>query len=296
MPRFGAHMSVAGGLEQALFRGDSIGCDTVQLFLRSPTRWDASPLDDDQVAAFQAAREATDIHPIVAHGAYLINLASPKQGLWRRSLATLMDDLGRCNRLGITRYVLHPGAHTGSGEVAGLERVAEAVQAALAASDGDVHLLLENTAGQGTTLGYRLEHLAEILDRVGRRDRLGICIDTAHAVAAGYGLAEADAYAGFWARVRDIFGIARVGCLHLNDSLREEGSRIDRHTHIGEGHVGLEAFRRLVNDPALQDVPMILETPKGDDMLEDIRNLMVLRGLCGEDKESGRSGVPEQAG
>ncbi len=285
MPRFGAHMSVAGGLEQALFRGNSIGCDTIQLFLRAPTRWQAPPLTDSQVDAFQAAREATGIDPIVVHGSYLINLASPKTSLWRRSLSTLVDDLKRCQRLGIDRYVLHPGAHTGAGETAGLAKVAEAIQAALAETDAGVRLLLENTAGQGTTLGHRLEQLAEVLDVVDDGGRVGVCIDTTHAVAAGYHLAESEEYARFWATVDRLFGIQAVGCLHFNDSLCPEGSRVDRHTHIGEGHVGLEAFRHLVNDSALQHVPMILETPKGEDMLEDIRNLAVLRGLL--DDESG---------
>jgi len=280
MPRLGAHMSVAGGLAQALFRGDSIGCDTIQLFLRAPTRWSAPPLNEAQVAVFGAAREATGIHPIVVHGSYLINLASPQMALWRRSLATLIDDLQRCQRLGIDRYVLHPGAHTGSGEAAGLAKVAEAVRLALGESEGDGRLLLENTAGQGSSLGHRLEQLAEILDGVADKRRVGICIDTAHAVAAGYQLADREGFTSFWARVGELFGMEGLGCLHLNDSLRQEGSRIDRHTHIGEGHVGLEAFRSLVNDPALQDVPMILETPKGADMLEDIRNLALLRGLC----------------
>lgn len=288
MPRLGAHMSVAGGLEQALFRGDSIGCDTIQLFLRAPTRWNAPSLTDEQVTAFEAAREATGIYPIVAHGAYLINLASPNRGLWRRSLATVVDDLERCHRLGIDRYVLHPGAHTGSGEAAGLAKVAEAVRIALEQTDNGVRLLLENTAGQGTSLGHRLEHLVAIVDGVKQPDQVGICIDTAHAVAAGYHLADVDGYAGFWARVRGLLGEGRVGCLHLNDSLRLEGSRIDRHTHIGEGHVGLEAFKRLVNDPTLQDVPMILETPKGEDMLKDIRNLALLRSLQVEhDRDDG---------
>lgn len=279
MPRLGAHMSVAGGLDQALFRGDSIGCDTVQLFLRAPTRWEAPPLTDDDVDAFQAAREATGLAPIVVHGSYLINLASPKAALWRRSVAALIDDLGRCRRLGIDRYVLHPGAHTGSGEAAGVAKVAQAIQAALAETDAGVRLLLENTAGQGTTLGHRLEQLAEVLGVVGDGKRVGVCVDTAHAVAAGYHLAESEDYARFWATADQLFGIQAVGCLHLNDSLRHAGSRVDRHTHIGEGHVGLTAFRHLVNDSALQHVPMILETPKGEDMLEDIRNLAVLRGL-----------------
>ncbi len=285
MPRFGAHMSIAGGLDQALFRGNSIGCDTIQLFLRSPTRWKAPPLEQEDVLAFRAAREATGIAPIVAHGAYLINLASPKQGLWRRSLATLIDDLARCRRLGIEAYVLHPGAHTGSGEKAGLSRVVEAVRRAFEETDADVQLLLENTAGQGTTLGHQLEHLARIIEGAGWPKRLGVCIDTAHAVAAGYALAGAEAYKAFWAAVDELLGIERVGCLHLNDSLLERGSRVDRHTHIGEGHVGLDGFRRLVNDPALQEVPMILETPKGEDMLEDIRNLALLRSLCDQDDD-----------
>ncbi|MGC9361239.1 MAG: deoxyribonuclease IV [Anaerolineae bacterium] len=296
MPRFGAHMSVAGGLDQALFRGNSIGCDTIQLFLRSPTRWEAAPIEPEDVLAFQAARRATDITPIVAHGSYLINLASAKKALWRRSLSTLIDDLGRCQRLGLDAYVLHPGAHTGSGEEAGLLRVTEAIRRALQAFDGDVQLLLENTAGQGTSLGYRLEHLGKIIEGAGWPERLGICIDTAHAVAAGYTLAGAEAYASFWETVDRLVGIERVGCLHLNDSLGDQGSRVDRHAHIGEGHVGVDGFRRLVNDPALQKVPMILETPKGEDMLEDIRNLALLRSLCDQGEEPHLQGAKRREG
>jgi deoxyribonuclease IV len=285
MPRLGAHMSVAGGLDQALFRGNSVGCDTIQLFLRSPTRWQAAPVAPEAVLDFEAAREATGIAPIVAHAAYLINLASPERSLWRRSLSTLIDDLGRCERLGLDAYVLHPGAHTGSGEEAGLARVTEAIRHALQAFDGHVRLLLENTAGQGTSLGHRLEHLATIIANAGWPERLGICIDTAHAVAAGYALAGAEAYERFWETADELVGIERVGCLHLNDSLRDRGSHVDRHTHIGEGYVGLDAFRRLVNDPALQSIPMILETPKSEDMLEDIRNLALLRSLCDQDDD-----------
>jgi len=279
-PRLGAHMSIAGGPDKALLRGHSIGCDTVQIFTRNASRWRSKDLTPTQIEDFQQAQADTGIHPIVAHSSYLINLASPDDDLWERSLNALILEMGRCHQLGISEYVLHPGAHKGTGEEAGLHRIARALNAAISATAGTgVTIALENTAGQGSSLGYRFEHLAWLMERVERSERLGVCFDTAHALAAGYEFRQAETYAAMWEHFNDLIGIEQLRVIHLNDSKRDRGSRIDRHEHIGRGFVRLGAFRRLVNDPHLCHVPMFLETPKGPDMIKDISNLAVLRSL-----------------
>ena len=279
-PRLGAHMSIAGGPANALLRGQRIGCETVQMFTRSANRWQSKELTPHQIEDFQQARVATGIHPVVAHSSYLINLATPDDYLWQRSLNALILEMGRCRRLGIRDYVLHPGAHKDSGEEAGLHRVAAGLDAALSATAGaEVTVLLENTAGQGSSLGYRFEHLAWLMERVEGRERLGVCFDTAHAFAAGYEFRQPETYAAMWQNFDDLIGLERLRAIHLNDSKRDLGSRVDRHEHIGKGFVGLKAFRMLVNDPRLRSLPMVLETPKGPDMAEDIENLALLRSL-----------------
>jgi deoxyribonuclease-4 len=268
----------------ALTRGDSIGCDTIQMLVRNANRWSAPPLTAEQVDAFAEARQTTGITPIVVHSSYLINLASPQDALWHRSLNALIEEMERCRRLSIGAYVLHPGAHTGSGEEAGLLRVVAALDAAFEETAGSpVRVLLEITAGQGTVLGARFEELAWIADEVAAGQRVGVCFDTAHAFAAGYDFGTPEAYAAMWASFDETIGLDRLGALHLNDSRRELGSRVDRHAHIGEGEIGLAAFALLVNDPELRRAPMILETPKGPDLAEDIENLARLRGLIGAD-------------
>ncbi|TEU13657.1 MAG: deoxyribonuclease IV [Anaerolineales bacterium] len=279
-PRLGAHMSIAGGPANALLRGHSIGCDAVQIFTRNANRWRSKELTSQQIKDFQQARAATGIHPIVAHSSYLINMATPDDDLWRRSVEALILEMRRCQQLGVRDYVLHPGAHRGSGEEAGLERIAAALSAALSATAGaEVRVLLENTAGQGSGLGYTFEHLAWLMAHTEGTERLGVCFDTAHALAAGYEFRQAESYAAMWEHFCDIIGLERLHAIHLNDSKRDLASRVDRHEHIGKGYVGLEAFRMLVNDPRLRSVPMLLETPKGPDMLEDVENLALLRDL-----------------
>ena len=282
--RLGAHMSIAGGPAKALTRGHSIACDTIQMFTRSSNRWQSKELTEEQIADFEAARQETGIHPIVAHSSYLINLGSSDDALWAKSRDALIIELGRCHRLGIADYVLHPGAHTGSGEEAGLTRVAEGLTGALrATNDSAVRILLETTAGQGTSLGCHFEQLAELIERAtaagALSSRLGVCFDTAHALASGYEFRDQASYDAMWREFESILGIDRLGALHLNDSKRDLGSRVDRHEQIGQGFVGLQAFRMLVNDPRLSTVPMLLETPKGPDLKEDIENLALLRGL-----------------
>ncbi len=278
--RLGAHESIAGGLHKAFDRAASVGCDALQIFVKPNRSWAVPPLSEEDVKLFRAKAEATAIRPVVAHTSYLLNLASPKDDLWRKSIDTLVIELERCDRLGIPWLVLHPGAHVGQGEEAGLARMARAL--------GEVHratqtlqtqVLLETTAGQGTKLGYRFEHLAWLLDQTPEGERLGICLDTCHVFAAGYELRTPQGYATTMEAFDERVGLDRLKTLHLNDSKGELGSRKDRHEHIGEGHIGLAGFRHLLNDPRLADLPGLLETPKSDDLHEDEENLAVLRRL-----------------
>ncbi|MGI6368538.1 MAG: deoxyribonuclease IV [Anaerolineae bacterium] len=280
-------MSIAGEPANALRAGARIGCDTIQMFTRSPNRWSGPPLSDQQVQSFHAVRSATGIEPVIAHSAYLINLASPDEALLTRSLDLAADELERVSRLAIDGYVLHPGAHTGAGELPGLERIARALTMLLAdPRSGSSRILLETTSGAGTHLGYRLEHLAWLLAHVDAgAERLGVCIDTAHLFGAGYSLTSAADYGSFWAEFEALITLPRLGAIHLNDSKKALGSRGDRHEQLGEGLIGVEAFYRLVNDARLQQVPMILETPKSDDLHEDVRNLALLRELVGMYRE-----------
>jgi deoxyribonuclease-4 len=284
-PRLGAHMSIAGGPANALRRGHSIACDAIQLFTHAPNRWKAPALTTEQVDEFHRVRRHTGIDAIVVHSPYLINLGSPDEGLWRRSIDALIDDLVRCQRLGVVDYVLHPGAHMGAGVESGLARVARGLDAALCALDDDaLRILLETTAGQGTGLGHRFEQLVAIIDMARMGHQLGVCLDTAHVMAAGYEFGDAESYAAMWAHFDGVIGLERLRTTHLNDSQRERGSRVDRHEHIGKGSVGLEAFRLLVNDRRLWRAPMLLETPKTPDLADDVANLKLLRGLLNKDR------------
>ena len=267
----------------ALVRGHSINCDAIQMFVCSPNRWASRELTEEEITDFQRAKEETGISPIVAHSSYLINLGSPNEGLWQKSVNALVGQLRRCQQLGIKDFVLHPGSHSGSGEAEGLERVAAGLSAALeATSDTSVVILLETTAGQGTSLGYKFEHLAWLLGHAEPSERLGICLDTAHVLAAGYEFRQSESYRAMWADFDAIIGLDRLRAIHLNDSKRDLGSRVDRHEQIGQGFIGLEAFRLLVNDPRLRHVPMLLETPISSDMHEGIENLALLRSLITE--------------
>ncbi len=284
--RLGAHMSIAGGPAKALLRGRSIGCDAIQMFTRNANRWSSRDLTPKEISDFEEARIETKIDPIVAHSSYLINLATPDETLGAKSLRALITEMKRCKQLGIDSYVLHPGAHVGSGEEAGLARVAEALNVAFEATpDSNVVILLETTAGQGTGLGYKYEQLAWLIEHVEVTRRVGVCFDTAHALAAGYEFRQKESYEAMWQQFDAIIGLERLRAIHLNDSKRDLGSRVDRHEHIGQGFVGLEAFRLLVNDPALCHVPMLLETPKGPEMLEDVKNLVLLRSLIDSKRE-----------
>ena len=278
--KFGAHMSISGGLHKAFGHGERAGCDTIQIFSKNQQQWRGKPLTDQDIAQFKAEQQRTGFGPIVVHDSYLINLASPSDELWEKSIAAFADELERCAALGIPYLVTHPGAHTGSGEEAGLLREAEALNRLFEqGTGGDVMVLLETTAGQGSCLGHRFEHLARLIELTRRPERLGVCVDTCHILAAGYDIRTAEACAATLAEFDRVVGVERIKAFHLNDSQKDLGSRVDRHAHIGQGCVGLEGFRAIVNDPRFAGLPMILETPKGDDLAEDIENLAKLRDL-----------------
>ena len=276
-------MSIAGGCDRAVRAAQAIGFDTVQLFTKNNNQWHGKPLSAEDVATFRRVLRETRLRHATAHDCYLINLASPDADLYRRSVEAFVVELQRVEALGLAYLVTHPGAHVDSGEEAGLERVARALDEALARCPGfRVKVLLETTAGQGTCLGRTFEHLASILDRVRAPERLGVCVDTCHIFAAGYPLAGARDYNETFDALDRAVGPGRVRVWHLNDSLRERGSRVDRHAGLGRGRMGLEPFWRLVRDPRTAGLPLILETPQGiEDGAElDAVNLGVLRRLA----------------
>jgi deoxyribonuclease-4 len=275
-------MSIAGGYENAVHSAVKAGCDAVQLFTKNNSQWYAKPLTEHDVSRFGEALRSNRLRSYFAHNSYLINLASPDSLLWKRSIDALVIELERCDALGLTYLVAHPGSHMESSVDAGLRRIALALDEAHTQTRGArVQLLLEITAGQGTNLGHRFEHLAEILHRVQDPDRLGICFDTCHAFAAGYGMSTPREYQWTMNELDRLVGLSRVKAVHLNDSKRELGSRVDRHEHIGRGHIGLKGFRCLLNDERFRNVPMCLETPKGTERGRDLDvvNLTTLRRL-----------------
>jgi deoxyribonuclease IV len=282
MPLFGAHLSIAGGHHRALVAAHELDCSSVQLFTKAPNQWAAKPISDDEVAQFRQLRRELGVRFALAHDSYLINLASVDEKLYRRSVEAFIEEVLRAEQLGLDYLVTHPGAHKDDTVEAGLARVATALDEVHERTEGvRVRVLLETTAGQGTSLGYRFEHLRDIFNTVSDPSRLGVCLDTCHVVAAGYGLDSEAEYRATMKEFDHIIGLKRLLAFHLNDSLKPRGSRVDRHAHIGKGFVGLEAFRLLVNDRRFRDRPMILETPKeeGDRDDMDVVNLTTLRGL-----------------
>jgi deoxyribonuclease-4 len=264
-------------------------------------QWRAKELTDEEVANFQQTLRQTRVRVSLAHDSYLINMASPDETLYRRSVEAFIAEMRRAERLGLTYLVTHPGAHVGSGEEAGLKRFAGALNEVQRCCAGfRVQILLETTAGQGSCLGHRFEHLARILQLVAEPQRLGICLDTCHVFAAGYGLAPKAAYQATMREFDGLIGLDRLRAFHLNDSLKPQGSRLDRHAHIGQGCLGMEPFRLLVNDPRFRDRPMVLETPK-EEMATgsmDAINLHTLRGLVKKNRvkdQANRSGPEREA-
>ncbi len=290
----GAHMSVAGGLHLAFERAHAAGCTALQIFSKSERQWQAKPLTDEAIAQFRAAQARTAINSVIVHDSYLINLASPKDDLWHKSIAAFGHELERCEQLGIPYLVTHPGAHTGAGVDAGLRREVQALNQLFADGvGGSTVVLLETTAAQGTTLGGRFEELAWLLQHTAAfPDRIGVCVDTCHIFAAGYDFRTPDGYAAVFDRLIELVGMDQIKAFHLNDSKGTLGGHLDRHAAIGEGEIGLDGFRSLLNDARFAGLPMVLETPKGEDDSEDRRNLATLRALFADNRAPVLSAVP----
>lgn len=289
MPRLGAHLSIAGGLPRAIDRAEASGCRALQIFTKSAGQWRARELGASEIAIFRRRLRETRIRPVFAHTSYLINAAAADPALRRRSIAALREELDRAERLGLDALVMHPGAYTTGTERGGLRLIADGLDAVLSSRPAArTRILLEHTAGQGTNLGHRFEHLAEILERLGDTPRVGVCLDTCHLLAAGYDICSESGYRDTLDAFGRIVGFRRLRGLHLNDSKKPCASRVDRHEHIGRGCLGLEPFRRILHDPRLARLPMLLETPKVDTTPSrrdsdvdpfDRMNLETLRGL-----------------
>lgn len=289
MPRLGAHMSIAGGLPRAVDRAQASRCDALQIFTKSAGQWRARALPSEEIALFRRRVEESGIHPVVAHNSYLINLAAATAGLREQSIAALGEEMDRAEALGLDGLVMHPGSYTTGTEADGLRLIADALAVLLRARPGArTMILLEHTAGQGTNLGHRFEHLASIIERLDGSPRVGVCLDTCHLLTAGFDLCSETGYEETFREFDRVVGLDRIKAFHLNDSKRPCGSRVDRHEHIGKGCLGLEPFRRLLNDRRFADLPMLLETPKLETAASrrrsdvdpwDARNLRTLRKL-----------------
>jgi deoxyribonuclease-4 len=289
MPRLGAHLSIAGGLPRAVDRAQASRCEALQIFTKSAGQWRARPLPPEEVAQFRQRVRETGLGPVVAHNSYLINLAASLPSLRDQSIAALREEVDRAEALGLDGLVMHPGSYTSGTEREGLRLIAEALGRLLEERpEGRTTILLEHTAGQGTNLGHRFEHLAEIIDRLGGTPRVGVCLDTCHLLAAGYDICTPEGYRRTFREFDRLVGLERLKVFHLNDSKKPCGSRVDRHEHIGKGCLGLDPFRWLLNDRRFRHLPMLLETPKletpesrrkSDVDPWDARNLRTLRRL-----------------
>lgn len=283
-------MSVAGGLPRAVERAILHGCDALQIFAKNASQWRGRLIQPGEIGAFRALIRRAGIAPVVSHASYLINLATADTALRTQSIAAMGDELDRAEALGLLGVVLHPGCYTGGSEAGGLALIADALDALLRdRRRGQTMVILEHTAGQGTSLGARFEQLATIIGAMAEHRRIGVCLDTCHLLASGYDICSPEGYARTFRQFGRVVGFDRLKVLHLNDSKRPLGSRVDRHAHIGEGFIGIEPFRRLVNDRRFRGLPMLLETPKEEARSKgavtldrfDARNLATLRGLLG---------------
>ncbi len=276
----GAHTSIAGGVSTSVDRAVKLGFTAMQIFTKNNNRWFAKPLEENEIILFKEKLADSGIKFVVAHDSYLINLCAANKEILEKSRNAFVDELERCELLGIPYLNFHPGSHGGQGEKDGLKIIAESINIAHDKTKGfKVSSMLELTAGQGTALGYRFEHIAEIIELVEDQNRMSVCIDTAHIFAAGYDIRSPKAYKKTMKDFNEIIGYDRLHCFHMNDSKKELGSRVDRHEHIGKGFIGLEGFTNIMNDKKIEKIPKVLETPKGKEQLEDLENLEILKSL-----------------
>ena len=267
----GAHMSIASGIHLAIERGESIGCTAIQIFTKSNRQWKAKSLTNEEVDTFKNTWKQSSIQSVVTHATYLLNIGSPDKDLEKKSVEALTMELERSASLDIPYLVLHPGSHSKTDEESCIERISNNLNKILKKVP-HITILLETMAGQGTNVGYKFEHLAEIIKQSDFKRQLGVCFDTCHAFVAGYDFRTEKTYKTMWEQFDKIVGLNKLKAIHLNDSKTEIGSRVDRHTDIGKGKIGLKAFELLINDPNFFDIPKILETPK-DDLSDDKRNM-----------------------
>jgi deoxyribonuclease IV len=276
----GAHMSISGGVHTAFERGKRVGCTTMQIFAKNNTQWKGKPLTSDAIASYKIEAKKTRIQPVVVHSSYLINLCARDKTVLKKSRIAFLDELQRCRLLGIPYLVFHPGSHVGQGEQEGLRIIAESLNIIHERTKGyRVKSVVEVTAGQGSNLGYRFEQIRELIDLTDNKNRMGVCLDTCHVFAAGYDISTEEGYEKTIRDFDDIIGLKRLKVIHLNDSKKALGLRLDRHEHIGKGKIGDTGFRLIMNDKRFEHIPKILETPKGEDMREDRMNLRRLRSF-----------------
>lgn len=276
--KFGAHVSIGGGVFNAPQNGIASTCDVVQIFTKNQMQWQVPPLTDEDVQKFKAEEQRTGVKAVCVHASYLINLGGFDPEKLRKSRQNFIVEMERAEVLGIPYLVVHPGSHLGNGEAHGVHRISESLNFVLDKyPDFKLKILLESTAGQGANLGYTFEQLAEMRLNVEAPERIGVCLDTCHMFAAGYELRTKEGYRTTMQELDDCIGVEHVGVIHSNDSKKALGSRVDRHAHIGDGELGLTAFEQLVNDARFKDIPMIIETPGG--AVKDAENLQKLRGL-----------------
>jgi deoxyribonuclease-4 len=276
--RFGFHISIAGGFSKVIERARKRGCETIQLFSRNPRGWAYAPLDPQEVNRFREEFSRAPIFPLFIHMPYLPNLASEDRNLYGKSLDALQADLGRSSGLGAPYLIIHVGHRVGLSEDEAIHRIAKGINEAFQKVDNSVMLLLENTAGQGTEVGHTFSQLRKIIHGVDDRARMGVCLDTAHAFAAGYDLSTPRGLEKTLKEFGEEVGLEKLHLVHLNDTRSPPGSHVDRHWHIGEGNIGLEGFASIINHPLLVHLPGIMETPRKDDV-EDLRNMEVIRNL-----------------
>ncbi|MBN2571461.1 MAG: deoxyribonuclease IV [Ignavibacteriales bacterium] len=276
----GAHTSIAGGVSTAIDRANILGFNAIQIFTKNNNQWNAKPLTDIEINNFKSKLTKSNIKIIIAHSAYLINLASKWKLILRKSREALVDELTRCEQLGIPYLNFHPGSHGGKGEEEGIKLIAEAINICHEKTKAfKVKSMLETTAGQGSSIGYKFEHLRKIIELVEDKNRVAVCIDTSHIFVAGYDIRTKESYNKVMKEFDKIVGLDLLKCIHMNDSKKDFATRVDRHEHIGRGYIGIEGFRNIMNDKRLLKIPKILETPKGKEQMEDLENIKVLKGL-----------------
>ncbi len=276
----GAHTSIQGGVAESIPLAEKLKFNAMQIFTKNNNRWFAKPLNENEIVLFKSRLKNSNIKFVVSHDCYLINLCAKDKEILTKSRAAFLDELERCELLGIPYLNFHPGSHGGKGEDEGIKLIAESLNIAHQKTKGfKVSSMIEATAGQGTAIGYKFEHLRKIIDLVDDKKRITVCIDTAHIFAAGYDIKNEKNYKKVIKEFDDIIGLERLKCFHMNDSKKELGSRVDRHEHIGKGLIGKEGFKNIMNDKRLEKVPKILETPKGKECKEDLTNIRTLKNL-----------------